>query len=106
MSESKPTSAPRVVPSDIQPVLQDWLVIPEFDQFATAVEGIVEATRSNKAGAVADYIPQLAQVDPELFGAAVCTIDGQRAAFGDSEAALLECCDLRARAGGARRGTC
>ena len=26
----------------------------------------------------ADYIPQLARVDPGLWGAAVCSIDGQR----------------------------
>jgi glutaminase len=33
---------------------------------------------------VADYIPQLKRVDPEKFGIAVCTVDGQRYSVGDT----------------------
>lgn len=32
---------------------------------------------------VADYIPQLAKFDPDLWGVAVCSVDGQRFAIGD-----------------------
>lgn len=32
---------------------------------------------------VADYIPQLAKFDPNLWGVAVCSVDGQRFAIGD-----------------------
>ena len=40
--------------------------------------------RADNGGAVADYIPQLKRVDPEKFGIAVCTVDGQRFSTGDT----------------------
>ena len=36
-------------------------------------------------GCPAQYIPQLAKADPSKWGLAVCSIDGQRMALGDSE---------------------
>lgn len=36
-------------------------------------------------GAVASYIPPLACVDPTRFGAAIATVDGQRAIYGDAQ---------------------
>ena len=41
--------------------------------------------QDNRAGDVADYIPQLARVPADKFGVAVCTIDGQVATIGDAE---------------------
>jgi len=64
----------------VEQALQGSLVIPDFDGFAARVGEIHAST-----GKVADYIPQLAQVDPELAGVAVCTIDGQRQLFGDAQ---------------------
>ena len=38
---------------------------------------------SHLQGAPAAYIPQLAKVDPSLFGISICTVDGQRFHYGD-----------------------
>ena len=35
-------------------------------------------------GKVADYIPALAQVPPDKFAAAIVTVDGEKAVFGDA----------------------
>lgn len=40
----------------------------------------------NRDGTVADYIPELAQVDPELFGVALSTLDGAVYGAGDAAA--------------------
>jgi glutaminase len=69
----------------VEQALQGSLVIPDFERFSRTVEGIYEENRACREGAVADYIPQLAQIDPEQFGVAICTIDGQRESFGESD---------------------
>ena len=48
----------------------------------------------NSDGGVATYIPQLAKVDPKLFGLSVCTTDGQRLNIGDTdyEFCIQSCC--------------
>jgi len=38
-----------------------------------------------RGGHPADYIPILAEADPEWFAVSVCTVDGQRFDLGDSE---------------------
>ena len=64
------------------------LVIPEFKGFTSEIEALHEATRDDRGGAVADYIPQLGRVDPELYATSLCTIDGQRFSLGDSSTAF------------------
>lgn len=39
----------------------------------------------DRTGALADYIPQLAAVDPEPFGIAIATVDGRLIAAGDAQ---------------------
>ena len=65
--------------------LQGNMVIRDFDEFCRDISGIYAATLPNRSGAVADYIPQLARVNPEQFAVSLCTVDGQRLSLGDSK---------------------
>ena len=51
---------------------------------AQVLSDIYERTRANNDGALADYIPELAKVAPELFGIAIATTDGQVHTIGDA----------------------
>jgi len=57
-----------------------------------AVRGSLEAVYRRaldiRTGQVADYIPELARVEPEGFGIAVATTEGRLWTFGDAEAAF------------------
>ena len=52
----------------IEQALTQNLVIPDFPGFSADVEAIFEASRGDRSGEVASYIPQLARVDPEKYG--------------------------------------
>ena len=53
------------------------------EQVQAAVDAAYEQYRNLDEGANADYIPALAEVDPDLFGIAVVTADGQVFTAGD-----------------------
>ena len=69
----------------IDRALTNQLVLPDFEGFCGDVYEIYEDTKKDRSGANADYIPQLASVNPELYGVSVCTIDGQRYDCGDCD---------------------
>ena len=50
-----------------------------------ALEAAYAHFRSETGGRNADYIPYLKKVPGELFGIAVCTVDGRSAAIGDTD---------------------
>src|SRR5207253_670737 len=58
----------------------------EFGAFTRAVERIHGELQDERSGEVAQYIPTLRNADPERFGIAVCTGDGQVFQVGDAEA--------------------
>ncbi|MFN8672521.1 MAG: glutaminase A [Candidatus Sericytochromatia bacterium] len=60
-------------------------IIPKFKNFCDDIVEIFLDVKKNTEGKVADYIPQLARVNPEQFSLSICTIDGQRFSYGDSE---------------------
>ncbi|MDX3386051.1 glutaminase A [Streptomyces niveiscabiei] len=68
----------------IRRVVQDDLAVPGFAGLAADIDVLHKELTAERGGAVADYIPQLAQVDPELFAIAVCSVDGQRHLAGDA----------------------
>ena len=66
-------------------VVKDDLIIPRIDLFADKIKQIFDKACEDKSGETAQYIPQLAAVNPEQRAIAVCTIDGQRFSYGDAE---------------------
>ncbi|MDJ0948583.1 MAG: glutaminase A [Alphaproteobacteria bacterium] len=70
----------------IERALQGGMVIPDFEDFAADIARIYDLTRTDRSGEAANYIPQLdlPQPDVDRYGVALCTIDGQRHAVGDS----------------------
>jgi glutaminase len=69
----------------IEQMVSGNLVIPEFTNFRDEIEKIFEDVRNDTSGAIATYIPKLGRADPDRYGLSLCTIDGQRASFGDSK---------------------
>lgn len=59
------------------------MMIQDFPRFTRNLEDIYNRVHQDTSGEVASYIPQLANVNPEQFGLAVCTVDGQRFHIGD-----------------------
>lgn len=69
----------------LESAIKGLFVVPDFPTFKSDIREIFDATSENRSGQVADYIPKLGRVDPEQFGLSLCTIDGQRASYGDSD---------------------
>lgn len=66
-------------------ILEGDLAIGNFPVFANRIANIYTHAEAAGGGAVANYIPELAKQDPDAFGLAVCSIDGQRLALGEAE---------------------
>jgi glutaminase len=77
---------PRDIISLIRRAIGDDLIIPNFGNFRNRIADIVAHSAQYDAGQVAEYIPELANADPATFGVSVCTIDGQVASFGATDA--------------------
>ena len=67
----------------IEKALKGDLIIPDFRSFSKKIQNIFDSVKSIKGGNVADYIPQLARVNPDYYAVSVCTIDGQQFHLGD-----------------------
>jgi glutaminase len=58
-------------------------VAPKREQIQAAVDEAYASFKADKGGKNADYIPYLAKVNPNLFGIAVVSTDGQMLSVGD-----------------------
>lgn len=67
----------------IEKALTGGLIIPDFQHFCDNMDDIYHQIKGITDGKVADYIPQLARVDPELFAVSLCTVHGQMHSVGD-----------------------
>jgi len=78
----------------LQKIFQRKLIIPKFNEFSDTIETIYTSTLPCKNGNQADYIPQLARVDPDQYGISICTVDGQRYNKGDTSVdfTVQSCC--------------
>ena len=63
------------------------LRVPDFGSLCDVVRQVYAEVEPNKDGENAQYIPQLAQVDPEQFSISVTTADGQHFSIGDADPA-------------------
>ena len=68
----------------IERALKGDLIIPDFRSFSNVVTDIFESSKGNMGGHVADYIPQLARVNPNYYALSICTVDGQRLNIGNT----------------------
>ncbi|KAL0491487.1 glutaminase [Acrasis kona] len=63
--------------------LLNELAVPDWPEFCKQLKEIFEEARANTDGHPADYIPQLATADQNLYGLSLCTVDGQQFSCGD-----------------------
>jgi len=69
----------------VKKIIQGNLIISNWLDFVNDIIAIYNKLVNNDNGDVASYIPQLANVDPNLFAICICTIDGQILQLGNYE---------------------
>ncbi len=69
----------------VEQIAQGDLALPDFAAFTDQLGAIFAETALDRGGEPARYVAPLAEVDPDHFGVAVVTIDGQVTRLGDAE---------------------
>ena len=78
----------------LKKIFTNDLVVTKFKHFTNQIKEIYDKTIEYTGGHVANYIPQLARVDPDQYGVSLCTVDGQRYSIGDTKVdfSVQSCC--------------
>jgi len=63
--------------------LRTNFVIPEWNEFCRTIFRLYSISKNNDSGEPSNFIPQLASLDKNLWGVALCSVDGQRFSVGD-----------------------
>lgn len=66
-------------------VINESLVVPDFQTFSNDLSALAQLAAPDLGGKNADYIPPLRDADPDRWGVAVCTTDGQLFTHGDTD---------------------
>lgn len=69
----------------IKRALAGKLTLQNYGQFRDRLIQLHSDVQGNQGGTNADYIPELAEQDPNKWGVALCSIDGQRVNIGDTK---------------------
>jgi glutaminase len=69
----------------IQRALTGKIAIPDFVDFCKEVVRIFHDVKKITDGELCNYIPELQKTSQDSFSVALCTIDGQQFAFGDTK---------------------
>jgi glutaminase len=72
-------------PSLFLRIAEDSMVIPRWTEFSRSLGQIFNAQRGTIGGNVASYIPELASIPADKYGLSICSVEGQRAHFGDAQ---------------------
>ena len=82
--------------SIINQALSGELIIPDFEGFSKDIEDIFKQCKNIKHGNPASYIPQFARASNEKWAVSICTVDGQRASYGDFKTpfSMQSLCDV------------
>lgn len=61
----------------VEKVLAKDFIMSDFATFRTEIKELFDLCKQNKSGANADYIPELANQNPDNWGVSITTVDGQ-----------------------------
>ena len=69
----------------IEKVISKDFIMSDFETFRNDIKELFNICKQNTSGNNADYIPELANANPDNWGVSITTIDGQQLNIGDTE---------------------